>query len=151
VGSRTSLFLAEEFGSLDKIMKASAAELQMAGEVGPKIAESIALFFKEARNRELVERLRTARLQLEYEDKKKKNGPLAGMTFVLTGTLTKLTREEAKRRIEIAGGKVSSSVSKKTTFVVAGQEAGTKLEKAIELEIPVLDESRFLSMIGGME
>jgi DNA ligase (NAD+) len=151
VGERTSVLLAEEFGSLDKIMQASVEELQAAGEVGPKIAESIVQFFKEARNRDLVERLRVAGLQFEHEIKKaKSSGPLAGMVFVLTGTLTKLTREEAKLRIEAMGGKVSASVSKKTTFVVAGEEAGSKLEKAFELDIPVLNEVRFLSMIGGL-
>jgi DNA ligase (NAD+) len=151
VGERTSQLLAEEFGSLDRIMNAGPEELQKAGEVGPRIADSIAQFFKEARNRELVERLRTSGLQFETESKKKHtaDGPFAGMTFVLTGTLTKLTREEAKLRIEAMGGKVASGVSKKTTFVVAGVEAGSKLVKAIDLAIPVLDEERFLSMIGG--
>jgi DNA ligase (NAD+) len=152
VGERTSQQLAEEFGSLDKIMDAGADELQTAGDVGPKIAESIIQFFKEAQNRELVERLRAAGLQLQYEEKRKKGaGPLAGMVFVLTGTLLKLTREEAKLRIEALGGKVSGSVSKKTTFVVAGEEAGSKLEKATELDIPILDEGRFISMIGGLD
>jgi len=151
VGERTSVQLAEQFGSLDKIMQAGAEELQAAGEVGPKIAESIIQFFKEARNRDLVERLRTAGLQFECEIKKQKSsGPLAGMVFVLTGTLSKLTRDEAKLRIEALGGKVSASVSKKTTFVVAGEEAGSKLEKAVELDIPVLNEGRFISMIGGL-
>jgi DNA ligase (NAD+) len=152
VGERTSRLLADEFGSLDKIMNADAAELQTAGEVGPKIADSIIQFFKEARNRDLVERLRAVGLEFDSEVKKKKNdGPLTGMTFVLTGTLTKLTRDEAKLRIEFLGGKVSASVSKKTTFVVAGEEAGSKLEKALALDIPVLDEDRFISMIGGLD
>jgi DNA ligase (NAD+) len=152
VGERTSQQLAEEFGSIQKIVDASAEELQTASEIGPKIAESILQFFKEALNRDLVERLRAAGLQMEQEIKKKKAaGPLAGMTFVLTGTLTKLTRDEAKRRIEVLGGKVSGSVSKKTTFVIAGEEAGSKLDKATQLEIPVLDEGRFISMIGGLD
>jgi DNA ligase (NAD+) len=152
VGERTSVELAEEFGSLDKTMQAGADELQTAGEVGPKIAESIIQFFKEDHNRELVERLRAAGLTFDYEARKRKSlGPLTGMTFVLTGTLTKLTRDEAKLRIELLGGKVSGSVSKKTTFVVAGDEAGSKLEKAVALDIPVLDESRFISMIGGLD
>ncbi len=152
VGERTSRLLADEFGNLDKIMSATEEELQAAGEVGPRIAECIVQFFKEARNRELVDRLRAAGLQFEQEVKRKKSeGPLAGMVFVLTGTLLKLTREEAKLRIELLGGKVSGSVSKKTTFVVAGEEAGSKLEKAVELDIPILNEDRFLSMIGGVD
>jgi DNA ligase (NAD+) len=152
VGERTSLQLAEHFGSLDKIMDAGPEELQAAGEVGPKIADSIVQFFKEARNRELVDRLRAAGLQLEHEIKRKKSaGPLAGMVFVLTGTLEKLTREEAKLRIEALGGKVSATVSKKTTFVIAGEEAGSKLDKAVSLDIPVLNEVRFISMIGGLD
>ena len=152
VGERTSIQLAEEFGSLTKIMDAGPEELQTAGEVGPKIADSIVLFFKETRNRELVERLRLSGLQFEHEVKKRKAaGPLAGMIFVLTGTLSKLTREDAKLRVEALGGKVSTSVSKKTTFVVAGEEAGSKLDRAVELDIPILNETRFISMIGGIE
>jgi DNA ligase (NAD+) len=152
VGERTSQQLAEQFGSLDKIMQAGPEELQAAGEVGPKISESIIQFFKEARNRDLVERLRAAGLQFDQEIKNRKvAGPLAGMVFVLTGTLSRLTRDEAKLRIEALGGKVSGSVSKKTTFVVAGDEAGSKLEKAAELDIPVLNEGRFIAMIGGLD
>jgi DNA ligase (NAD+) len=150
VGERTSVQLAEEFGSLDRIMEAGADELLAVDEIGPKIADSIIQFFKETRNRELVERLRLAGLQFDHERKRRHSeGPLAGMTFVLTGTLSKLSREEAKLRVEALGGKVATAVSKKTTFVVAGEEAGSKLEKAQTLDIPVLDEERFLSMIGG--
>jgi DNA ligase (NAD+) len=152
VGERTSLQLAEHFGSLDKIIEASPEELQTAGDVGPKIADSIVQFFKETQNRDLVERLRAAGLQFDYEIKQKKTaGPLAGMVFVLTGTLEKLTREEAKLRIEALGGKVAATVSKKTTFVIAGDEAGSKLDKAVSLDIPVLNEVRFISMIGGLD
>ena len=151
VGERTSLLLAEEFGSLDRIIQVGPNELQTAGEVGPKIADSIAQFFKESRNVDLVERLREAKLQFNYEKKKKNDGPLTGMTFVLTGILAKMTREEAKLRIELKGGKVAAAVSRKTTFVVAGEEAGSKLEKAAELKIPVLDEDKFLAMIGDVD
>ncbi|MGI8989814.1 MAG: NAD-dependent DNA ligase LigA [Bryobacteraceae bacterium] len=149
VGERTSVFLAEEFGGMDKIAAAPVEELQKAGEVGPKVAESIAQFFKEPRNRELVERLRKADLRFEHPMKKKKGGPLEGMTFVLTGTLPQLSREEAKQRIETAGGKVQGSVSKKTNYVVAGEEAGSKLEKAVTLGVPVIDEEKLLSMLAG--
>lgn len=148
VGERTSVLLAEQFGSLDKIAKASEEELQEAGEVGPRIAESIAQFFKESHNRELVERLRAAKLSFEYEVKKKAPGPLKGLTFVLTGTLPGLSRDEAKSRIELAGGKVSAAVSTKTNFLVAGEEAGSKLDKAIALGVRVIDEKGLLAMLG---
>ncbi|MDQ6663275.1 MAG: NAD-dependent DNA ligase LigA [Acidobacteriota bacterium] len=149
VGGRTSVFLAEEFGGMDKIAAASLEELQRAGEVGPKVAESIMQFFKEPRNRELVERLRKADLRFEYAAKKKERGPLDGITFVLTGTLPQLSREEAKQRIETAGGKVQGSVSKKTNYVVAGNEAGSKLEKAVTLGVPVIGEEDLLSLLAG--
>ena len=148
VGERTAQFLAEEFGDLDKIAAASEQELQRAEEVGPKVAQSISRFFSEDRNRELVERLRKERLSFTHATKPKARGPLDGLTFVLTGTLPTLAREEAKRRIEAAGGKVTGSVSKKTDYVVAGEEAGSKLEKAGELGIQVIDEARLLKMIG---
>ena len=147
VGERTSVLLAEEFGSLDRIAKATVDELQAAGEVGPRIAESIFLFFKESRNRDLVERLRSAGLSFEFETKKKSGGPLAGLIFVLTGTLPGMSREDAKQKIEAAGGKVASTVSKKTNYVVAGEESGSKLTKAIALGIPVIDEQKLLAML----
>ncbi|HXM42686.1 MAG TPA: BRCT domain-containing protein, partial [Bryobacteraceae bacterium] len=117
-------------------------------EVGPKVAESLYQFFHEPRNRELVERLRAAGLQFEYEIKRKKGGPLHGMTFVLTGTLPNLSREEATLAIESAGGKVSGSVSRKTSYVVAGEEAGSKLDKARGLGVKVIDERRLLELAG---
>jgi DNA ligase (NAD+) len=147
VGERTAVFLAEAFGSLDRIAEASLDELQAADEVGPKVAESIGEFFHEPRNRDLVKRLREAGLRFEYEVKKKSGGPLAGMTFVLTGTLPTLSRDDAKLMIETAGGKVSGSVSRKTTYVVAGEEPGSKLDKAKELGIKVLDEEGLLELI----
>jgi DNA ligase (NAD+) len=148
VGERTAVFLAEAFGSLDKIAQASAEELQRAEEVGPKVGESVSQFFREPRNRELVERLRAAGLKFEYEAKLKKGGPLEGLTFVLTGTLPTLSREEATRLIESAGGKVSGSVSRKTSYVVAGEESGSKLDKARGLNVPVIAELRLLEMLG---
>jgi DNA ligase (NAD+) len=147
VGERTAVFLAEAFGSLDKIEGASLDDLQKAEEVGPKVAESIRQFFREPRNRELVERLREAGLQSQYKTKKKPGGPLAGFTFVLTGTLPNLSRDDAKALIETAGGKVSTAVSRKTSFVVAGEDAGSKLDKAKDLGIQVLDEDGLLDMI----
>ncbi|HEX3681183.1 MAG TPA: NAD-dependent DNA ligase LigA [Bryobacteraceae bacterium] len=148
VGERTAQILAAHFGSLDEIAKASPELLQEANEVGPKVAESICEFFVEERNRELMERLRAAGLRFTAPKERKKEGPLAGLTFVLTGTLPTLTREEAKERIEAAGGKVAGSVSSKTSFVVAGEEAGSKLDKARQLEIPVLDEAGLLAKLG---
>ena len=148
VGERTAVFLAEAFGSLDKIARASAEDLQRAEEVGPKVAESICQFFREPHNRELVERLREAGLNFEHQVRRKRGGPLQGLTFVLTGTLPTLSREEAARTIEAAGGKVSGSVSRKTSYVVAGEEAGSKLDKARGLGVEVIDERRLLEMAG---
>jgi DNA ligase (NAD+) len=147
VGERTAQILADTFGSLDAIMAADEETLQQAEEVGPKVAASIRQFFHERRNRELVERLRKAGLTFEHTIRKKSGGPLAGKIFVLTGTLPNLAREEAKARIESAGGKVTGSVSKKTDYVVAGEEAGSKLDKANELGIAVVDEAKLLAML----
>jgi DNA ligase (NAD+) len=151
VGARTAVLLAEAFGDLDKIAGASLEELQEAEEVGPKVAASIHEFFREPRNRKLIERLREANLQFGHEIKRKKTGYLAGKTFVLTGTLPNLTREEATQRIEAAGGKVSGSVSKKTGYVVAGEDPGSKLAKAQQLGVPVVDEPRFLELLQAAE
>jgi DNA ligase (NAD+) len=148
VGERTAVLLAEAFGSLDRIAAADLEELQDAQEVGPKVAQSIWEFFREPRNRELVERLRAAGLKFEHHVPRKKAGPLQGLTFVLTGTLPSLTRDEAKARIEAAGGKVTGSVSKQTSFVVAGEAAGSKLDKAQALGVPVIDEAKLLEMLG---
>ena len=147
VGERTAVFLAEAFGSMDHIAVSYIEELQQAEEVGPKVAESVFQFFREPRNQELVDRLRAAGLQFEYQSTRPKGGPLKGMTFVLTGTLPNLSREEAKKLIETAGGKVSSAVSKKTNYVVAGAEAGTKLDKAQELGIKIVSEEQLLDLI----
>ena len=148
VGERTAVFLAEAFGSLDRIAQASAEDLQRAEEVGPKVAESVCQFFREPHNQELVERLRAAGLKFDYQLKRKKGGPLEGMTFVLTGALPNLSREEATRLIESAGGKVSGSVSRKTSYVVAGEEAGSKLDKARGLGVEVIDERRLVELAG---
>ena len=115
--------------------------------MGPRIAESIFRFFREPRNQELIERLRAAGLQFSYQSKRPQGGPLHGLTFVLTGSLPNLSREDAKRLIEAAGGKVSGSVSKKTNYVVAGEEAGSKLDKAKELKIQVVNEDELLMLI----
>jgi DNA ligase (NAD+) len=147
VGERTAQILAESFGSLDAIKDADEETLQQAEEVGPKVSQSIRLFFHEHHNRDLVERLRKSGLTFEHAVVKKMGGPLTGKTFVLTGTLPSLAREDAKARIESAGGKVTGSVSKKTDYVVAGADAGSKLDKANSLGIPVLSEPELLEML----
>ena len=139
VGERTAQFLAEHFGSMEELEKAGVEELQNVNEVGPRIAESIVEFFSIAANRKLIERLREAGLTLTGQ-KKQRGTKLAGKTFVLTGTLAHFTRDEAKKMIEDAGGKVTGSVSKKTDYVVAGADAGSKLDKAKELGVSVIDE-----------
>ncbi len=147
VGERTAAILADAFGGLDEIRDADEVSLQRAEEVGPKVAQSVRQFFHEPRNRELVERLRAAGLQFTHE-KRNAGGALRGLTFVLTGTLPTLSREQAKEKIEAAGGKVAGSVSKKTHYVVAGAEAGSKLEKARTLGLTVIDERQLLEMTG---
>ncbi len=147
VGERTAQFLAEHFGSMEALEKASVEELQNVNEVGPRIAESITEFFSVAANRKLIERLREAGLTLSGE-KKQRGTKLAGKTFVLTGTLAKYTRDEAKKMIEDAGGKVTGSVSKKTDYVVAGADAGSKLDKANQLGVAVIDEKEMEKLAG---
>jgi DNA ligase (NAD+) len=147
VGERTAELLAEHFGDMDFFMKAGLDELQQVTEVGPRVAEAITEYFSEPRNRELVERLRKAGLQFKGQ-KKYRGTKLAGQTFVLTGTLHSLSREEAKKMIEDEGGKVSGSVSKKTDYVVAGSDAGSKLDKARELKVKVIDEDGLREILG---
>jgi DNA ligase (NAD+) len=150
VGESTARDLARHFGKLDQILDASVEQLLEVPDVGPVVAQSIRTFFDQAHNREVVEGLRT--VGLEWEEREgaivdRAPRALAGKTFVLTGTLPTLTRDEAKALIELAGGKVAASVSKKTNWVVAGAEAGSKLEKARELGIPVLDEEELRDLL----
>src|SRR5579864_6731676 len=148
VGERTAQFLAEHFGSLDALMEASEEELQQVNEIGPRVSAAIREFFDEPKNVALVKRLEAAGVKFTGE-KKKRGTTLAGKTFVLTGTLERHSRDQAKQLIEDAGGKVTGSVSKKTDYVVAGADAGSKLDKAKELGVSVIDENQMESLLGG--
>jgi DNA ligase (NAD+) len=147
VGERTAQLLADAFGSMDALLRATPEELERVHEVGPRVAAAVHEFFAEQSNRELIERLRAAGLTFNAE-RRKRTAKLEGLTFVLTGTLPVLTRDEAKDRIEAAGGRVSGSVSKKTSYVVAGEEAGSKLDKARDLKVPIIGEAELLEMLG---
>jgi DNA ligase (NAD+) len=151
VGESTARDLARHFGSLDALMDASEADLLEVVDVGPVLAESIAAFFAERHNREVIERLRAAGVQWPEHAPARRGpqGPLAGLTIVLTGTLPTLTRDEAKAMIEAAGGKAAGSVSARTDYVVAGADAGSKLDRAEALGIPVLDEDGFRALCAG--
>jgi len=146
VGERTAQLLAEHFGDVDDLIAASKEDLESVNEVGPKVAEAILEFFSVKKNRKLVEDLRKRGVEMTAE-RRIVGTALAGLTFVLTGTLPTLTRDDAKARIESAGGKVSGSVSKKTDYVVAGEEAGSKLDKATSLGVKVIDEAALLAML----
>ncbi len=148
VGETTAKDLAGHFGKLEGLMRADETELQQAPDVGPVVAQSIAHFFGEPHNREIVEQMRIAGVRWpETEGHQTTALRLSAKTFVLTGTLPNLTREEAKERIEAKGAKVAGSVSKKTDYVVAGADAGSKLEKARKLGVAVLDEKGLLELL----
>jgi len=148
VGETTAKDLAKHFGSLDRLIGATEADLLAVRDVGPIVAQSITQFFAEPHNLEVVNKLRAAGVHWpEYAGMQQSLGILAGKTLVLTGTLPTLTRDAAKDMIEAAGGKVAGSVSKKTDYVVAGEEAGSKLVKAQELGVTILDEAGLLSLL----
>lgn len=157
VGERTAQALSDAFGSIDALIAASRAHdadadadadaLTRINDIGPKVAQTIRDFFSNERNLALVDRLRTAGLTFTAE-KRVTTSTLEGLTFVLTGTLPNLTRESAKEKIESAGGRVSGSVSKKTSYVVAGEEAGSKLDKATSLGVPILNEQGLLQLLA---
>jgi DNA ligase (NAD+) len=147
VGEATARDLARHFGSLEALMAAGVEELQRVPDVGPVVAESIAGFFAEAHNREVIARLHEAGVRGRPEPRSA--AVLQGLTFVLTGTLPTLTREAATALIAAAGGKVSGSVSKKTNYVVAGEEAGSKLDKAHALGVAVIDEAGLRRLLGN--
>ena len=153
VGETTAKDLAKHFGNMDALMAATEEQLLEVKDVGPVVAKSVAAFFAEAHNREVVEQLLVAGVEYPKSDGAAAQPvgpqPLAGKTLVLTGTLPTLSRDEAKALIEAAGGKVSGSVSKKTSFVIAGEEAGSKLEKARELGVVVLDEEGLQALLAA--
>jgi len=140
VGEQTAAILAGDFGSIAAIAEAGEEELQLSEGIGPEVAASVRLFFEQRANRTMIERLRKAGVVMEGALRERGAGPLAGKTFVLTGTLATLTREQAGALLEARGGKVSGSVSRKTDYVIAGEAAGSKLAKAKELGIAILDE-----------
>jgi DNA ligase (NAD+) len=150
VGEATAKALARHFGQLDAVMAASTEQLLEVADVGPVVAQSIRTFFDQAHNREVVEQLRALGLSWpEGEPAARPVWVLTGKTLVITGTLPTLSRDEAKDRIEAAGGKVAGSVSKKTDYLVAGAEAGSKLAKAQELGVALLDEAQLLELLNG--
>jgi DNA ligase (NAD+) len=148
VGERTAQILAQEFGTIEAIEQAGQEKLEQIDEIGPKVSQAIVEFFSNQRNRELVDQLKKAGIDTTAE-KIQRATHLSGLRFVLTGTLPTLTRDEAKSRIEAAGGKTAGSVSKNTSYVVAGEEAGSKLEKAQTLGVAILDEAQLLAMLAG--
>jgi DNA ligase (NAD+) len=149
VGEATAKDLARHFGAIDRVMDASVEQLLQVDDVGPVVAHSIHTFFAQPHNREVVEQLRAAGIHWDEHDAAARPEalPLAGLTVVLTGTLPTLSRDEAKALLEAAGAKVAGSVSKKTAYVVAGEEAGSKLDKARDLGVPVLDEAGLRALL----
>ncbi|HEX6512011.1 MAG TPA: helix-hairpin-helix domain-containing protein, partial [Chloroflexota bacterium] len=148
VGEATALALAQHFGSLDKLLDASAAEIQQVQDVGPVVAAHVAAFFASPEHRKVIARLREVGLKWSDVTRPSVEGqPFAGMTFVITGTLDSMSREQAQEALIALGAKVSGSVSRKTRYVVAGAEAGSKLQKANELGVEVLDEPKFVALL----
>jgi DNA ligase (NAD+) len=147
VGSETAKLLADAFGSIDKLMNASVEQISSVYGIGPRIAESVYKFFHDERNLELIKRLKEAGLNFEVKPEEKAKKKLAGKTFVFTGTLKNFTREEAKEKVEELGGKVSNSVSRKTDYVVVGENPGSKYDKARQLGVKTITEEEFLELI----
>jgi len=148
VGTSTAELLAEAFPSWDALAEASAEDLAAVPGIGPVVAGAVHHFVRQARLRKIVDKLRRAGVTLAGQARRRKSSALAGKSFVLTGTLPHLSRDQAGERIKAHGGTVSGSVSKKTHYVVAGEAAGSKLDKAHELGIPVLDEAGLLALLG---
>ena len=150
VGSQTAQILAGDFGTIDALAAASAEDLQRSEGIGPEVAGSVSLFFAQRANRQMIERLRTCGVSMSAPKRARAaSGKLAGKTFVLTGTLPDMTREEASELIVQAGGKVTGSVSKKTDYVVAGSDPGSKYDKAQTLGVTILDEAGLRSLLSS--
>jgi DNA ligase (NAD+) len=153
VGAGVAKALGRAFPSLDELRTAGVEQINAVEDVGAVIAQSVFQWMNDGRNKALIERLRKAELNFQsalYQPHTAA-GPLSGLTFVLTGTLPNLTREQAAAKIEATGGKVSSSVSKKTSYVVAGEEAGSKLDKAQKLGLKIIDEAELLKLCEGQQ
>lgn len=148
VGEKMAQSLARKFGDLERLAAATEEELMTVEDVGPKVARSIVFFFRQPENKELIRKLKAAGLNFKEREQVAGPRPLDGLTFVLTGTLSSMTREQAKEKIEKLGGTVASSISKKTDYLVVGEEPGSKLQKARELGIKTLSEEEFLKLIG---
>jgi DNA ligase (NAD+) len=148
VGTGVAKSLGRSFATLDQLRKATVEQLAETEDIGPVIAHSLLHWFKDSRNEKLLEKLRAAGLNFRSElyQPRPAEGPFLGKTFVLTGTLPNMTRDQATVRIESLGGKVTSSVSKKTDYVIAGNDAGSKLEKAQKLGVKILDEEEFVRL-----
>jgi DNA ligase (NAD+) len=150
VGGTVAQTLARHFGSVDALMRAGEEEIDAVEGIGDVMAHAVREFFVQPRNVKLIEKLRRAGVRMEDEPRvKRKAGPLTGKTFVLTGGLESMTREEAVEAIEEAGGKATSSVSKKTDYVVAGKDPGSKYDKAVQLGVTILDETEFQKLLGS--
>ncbi|HHQ42535.1 MAG TPA: NAD-dependent DNA ligase LigA, partial [Chromatiales bacterium] len=151
VGEATAQALAEHFGDLDAIMKATPEQLEEVPDVGPVVARAIHSFFRERHNRDVIRRLLKAGVHWPRPRRRAAGAPLAGLTFVLTGALESMTREEAKAKLEALGAKVTDSVSRRTSYVVVGEAPGSKLDKARALGVPTLDERAFLELLERPE
>ena len=148
IGGKASKVLAKKFKNIDNLANASLEELSEIDDIGPIMAKSIVEFFAEPQTKDLIERLKAAGVNTKAEEDENEDNRFEGKTFVLTGSLEKFTRDEATNIIEKFGGKVSGSVSKKTAYLIAGEEAGSKLEKARTLGTTILTEDEFLELIN---
>jgi DNA ligase (NAD+) len=148
IGSKTARNLTAHVHSIEEFSTVTSQELVSIAEIGPKMAESVVNFFAEPSNLAMLQRLSAAGLKVRETVSAVPDGPLQGQSFVLTGTLAAMSRAEAEEKIEALGGKTSSSVSKKTSFVVVGADAGSKYDKAVQLGVPILSEQELLELIN---